>query len=335
MKRYTHLNQEERALISHYHDNGISIRDISRQLGRCASTISRELRRNSNAKSYNAATATNRYISRRARLCLLDQDQELCNYVLDRLREGISPEMISLRLKKFGNLEEICYINHESIYQWLYQPRQKEQNLHKLLRQSRAKRGNRKRAYKGLIQNRTSVHERPKEANDRKEVGHFEVDLMAFLRNSQHMLVVHERVTRFTATLKLENKTAGETLRALIEFFKSLPKGLVKSITFDNGGEFARHLDLAKILGVKTYFCDPYASWQKGGIENMNGRFRADLPRSTNLKAMPDCDLEQITLNHNLTPRKCLNGKSPIEALANHLGKDIVFVFSKGVALQL
>ena len=158
---------------------------------------------------------------------------------------------------------------------------------------------------------------------------------MAFLRNSQHMLVVHERVTRFTATIKLANKTAGETLKALIEFFKSLPKGLVKTITFDNGTEFARHMELAELIGAKTYFCEPYASWQKGGIENINGRLRRDLPRSTNLKAISDKDFEQISLNHNLTPRKCLNGRSPIEALANHLGKNIVFLFTRGVALQL
>ena len=99
--------------------------------------------------------------------------------------------------------------------------------------------------------------------------------------------------------------------------------------------EFARHQDLAQFLQVETFFCDTYASWQKGGIENMNGRFRRDLPRSTNLKALPDAELEQIVLNHNMTPRKCLNALSPIEALAKHMGKDIIFSFNKGVALHL
>ena len=133
----------------------------------------------------------------------------------------------------------------------------------------------------------------------------------------------------------MKNKTAAETLKALLDFFQALPKELVKSITFDNGTEFARHQDLAQFLQVETFFCDTYASWQKGGIENMNGRFRRDLPRSTNLKALPDAELEQIVLNHNMTPRKCLNALSPIEALAKHMGKDIIFSFNKGVALHL
>ena len=335
MIKYTHLNEKERVLIAHYHENGLSIRQLARKVGRCASTISRELSRNANAKGYNPETATKRYCARRARLCLLDRDEALRTYVVERLHEGISPEMIALRLKHFGHLEHIRFINHESMYQWLYRPAQKKQKLQKLLRQAHGNRGRRKRPTRSPIPKRTPIHERPQAANDRTEIGHWEVDLMAFLRNSQHVLVVHERMTRFTATIKLANKTAGETLRALIDFFQSLPEGLVKSITFDNGTEFAKHMELAELLQAKTYFCDTYASWQKGGIENMNGRLRRDLPRSTNLHALTDNDLEQINLNHNLSPRKCLNGLSPIEALAKHIGKDMVFLFSRGVALRV
>lgn len=335
MKRYTHLSLEERTLISHYHDKGISMVQIAKNLGRDKSCISRELSRNRNEKEYKPQTAMNRYLARRNRPCCLDKDSKLQSYVVDRLHEGISPEMISLRLKAFGHLEHVAYINHESIYQWLYKPAQKKEKLHKLLHQAHAKRGRKKRAYRSTIKNRTSIHERPAAATDRKEAGHWEIDLMAFLRNSQHMLVVHERATRYTACIKLINKTAAETFKALSDFFQDLPKYLVKSITFDNGTEFARHQDLASFLKVGTYFCDTYASWQKGGIENMNGRFRRDLPRSLNIKSLSDNDLEQIVLNHNMTPRKCLNGKSPIEALAKHLGNDIVFLFNKGVALQL
>lgn len=302
---------------------------------RSKSSISRELKRNSNQKDYNPQTASNRYISRRQNLCRLDLDARLRAYVLDRLHEGFSPEIISLRLKTFGYLEEIAYINHESIYQWLYKAAQKKEKLHKILCRAHAHRGRKKRAYRSTIKNRTSIHQRPLCANNRKDVGHWEVDLMAFMRNSQHLLVIHEWTTRYTAGIKLLNKTAVETFKALLDFFQDLPKHLVKSITFDNGTEFARHYDLVAFLKVGTYFCDTYASWQKGGIENMNGRFRRDLPRSTNIKAMRDKDLQQIILNHNMTPRKCLNAKSPIEALANHLGNDIVFLFNKGVALHL
>lgn len=106
------------------------------------------------------------------------------------------------------------------------------------------------------------------------------------------MLVVYERKTRYTAAIKLANKTATETLKELLIFFQNLPKDLLKTIAFDNGNEFAYHQDLSHTLQVPTYFCDVYASWQKGGIENMNGRFKRDLPRKTDLKAMDNAEFK-------------------------------------------
>ena len=335
MRHYTHLSLEERATIGLYYNKGLSLGEISKEVGRDKSTLSRELRRNSNQQTYVATTACKRYLSRRQKPSRLDQDEILKTYVTDRLREGLSPEIISLRLKRFGHLEGVAYVNPESIYQWLYRPPQKKEKLHKLLVRGHGNRGHRKRVHGSKIKGRVSIHERPEAAKGRQEIGHWEVDLMAFLRNSQHMLVIHERKTRYTAAIKLANKTAAETLKALLSFFQGLPEDLLKTITFDNGTEFAYHQNLSDILKVPTYFCDVYASWQKGGIENMNGRFRRDLPRKTDLKAMCDKEFEQIILNHNLMPRKCLKAKSPIEALAKHLKKDIVFLFNQGVALQL
>ncbi len=144
-----------------------------------------------------------------------------------------------------------------------------------------------------------------------------------------------ERVTRLTATLKLANKTAAEILKCPMAFFQAPPKNILKSIAFDNGGAFAKHMALTDLLKAQSYFCDTYPSWQKGGIENMNGRLRRDLPRSTNTKNMTDQELEQITLNYNMTLRKCLGGLSPIEALAKYMNKDLIFLFSRGIALQL
>lgn len=157
---------------------------------------------------------------------------------------------------------------------------------------------------------------------------------MCFRANTQHMLVIHERVTRYMVTVKLDSKTADETLTALLSFFESLPQHLVKSVTSDNGMEFAKHVELAQKLGIETYFCDVYASWQKGGIENRNGRLRRDLPRKTDLWSLPEYDLGQILLGHNLMPRKILDGMSPLEALAKHMGRSIAFLFNQGVALQ-
>lgn len=252
--------------------------------------------------------------------------------MIERLQEGFSPELISLRLKCFSHIENIRYINPESLYQWLYNPTQKKQKLYKYLPQHHGARGRRKRV--GIIQNRISIHERPETVNNRDSIGHWEADLLSFLQNRQHALVIHERKTRYTALIKLTSKKAEETFKALLIFFESLPAHLRKSVTFDNGMEFSLHDLLKAKLGIKTYFCDVYASWQKGGIENMNGRLRRDLPRKTDIANISDADLEQILLTHNLMPRKVLNGYSPIESLANHLGKSIVFSFNHSVALR-
>ena len=336
MPRYTHLSPVERTLIAHYQEVGESISSIGRLLNRPKSTISRELARNSNKTGYNPKTADKRYMARRReKTCKIDQDKDLQAYVLGGLQEGMSPEMIAIRLKLCGELEGIQSISHESIYRWLYRPDQKKEKLYKLLVQKHGRRGRRKRVHRGKIKDRVSIHDRPEHVLNRKEVGHWEADLMSFKGNRQHMLVLHERKTRYTAAIRLPSKSAADTIQAILGFFKALPKHLFRSITFDNGTEFANHTDIVKKLGVSTYCCDVYASWQKGGIENQNGRFRRDLPRKTDLWSIGDEEFEQIITSHNLLPRKVLGGLSPIEALAKQQGKHIIFLFNKGVALHL
>jgi IS30 family transposase len=334
MKRYTHLTLEERTLLAHFYEAGLSLTQIARDMGRSKSTISAEIARNSNkGGAYNPLTANNRYQARKVRLSLLDQDLALQHYVLDRLHEGHSPELIAYRLKHYPE-SGIRYINHNAIYDWLYRPKQKKARLYKLLPQGKGRRGWRKRVHRGGIQQRISLDARPPHIKERLEVGHWEADLISFKKNTRHMLVLHERKTRYTATLKLQNKTADHTLQQLLTFFKAWPQHLRRSVTFDNGLEFARHYKLKESLGIKTYFCDVYASWQKGGIENMNGRLRRDLPRKTDVNHITDADLEHIMINHNLTPRKVLGGKTPIEALAPEIGTAIIFSFSRSVLLH-
>jgi IS30 family transposase len=334
MKRYTHLKREERTLLAHFYEAGHSLTQIARDLGRSKSTISAEIARNRNKSgAYNPMTATRRYQVRLKRLSLLDQDLTLQHYVRDRLHEGHSPELIAYRLKRYPEAG-IRYINHNAIYDWLYKPQQKKERLYKLLPQGKGRRGWRKRVHRGGIQHRISLDNRPEYIKDRLESGHWEADLISFKGNTRHMLVLHERKTRYTATLKLNNKTADHTLQQLLSFFKSWPHRFRRSVTFDNGLEFARHYKLKESLGIKTYFCDVYASWHKGGIENMNGRLRRDLPRKTDVDHITDADLEHIMLNHNLTPRKVLSGKTPIEALAFELGPAIIFSFSRSVLLK-
>jgi len=136
--------------------------EISHVIGRSKPTISRELSRNSNKLNYNPKTAERRYLARRQKTSKIDQDRGLKAYILDALHEGISPEMIAIRLKLFSHLESVPPISHESIYRWIYKPSQRQERLYRLLVQHHGRRGRRKRAHRGKIKNRVSIHERPK-----------------------------------------------------------------------------------------------------------------------------------------------------------------------------
>jgi IS30 family transposase len=160
------------------------------------------------------------------------------------------------------------------------------------------------KAREGRIPNRVSIHERPEVVQANEEFGHWEGDLMAFMKHTQHILVLRERQTMFTLSLPLAGKKAPNAALALIRLLKGLPPQARKTLTLDNGGEFAAHQTVFKNLGVPSYFCDPYASWQKGGIENTNSRLRRDLPRKTNIQTMQQKEFNETIQNYNMSPRK-------------------------------
>ena len=142
------------------------------------------------------------------------------------------------------------------------------------------------------------------------------------------MLVLHERKSRVTLVARLMGKTAAETISAMLAVFSRVDKRLRKSITFDNDTAFAQHGLLRTMRDMATWFCDAYASWQKGGIENANGRLRRWLPRHLDIDQLADEDIQEIVLTANLTPRKCLGFKTPFQALLAELGKDLQIRFS-------
>lgn len=212
-------------------------------------------------------------------------------------------------------------ISHETLYTWIYQKAQKNQKLWKFLPRHKARRGLRKskEAGQNRIPERVSIHERPNIGKKRKVFGHWEGDLMSFKKNSQHILVLRERKSMFSLSVPLPSKTSGDTAQAIIDVLKAILPEARKTITYDNGGEFAKHMMVAKALGIQSYFCDPYASWQKGGVENTNGRLRRDLPRSTNIKEMNQEDFDENIDNYNSTPRKSLNWLTPLEEFNRNL----------------
>ena len=327
MSDYSHLSPAERDQIAEMKAEGLSLRAIALRLRRAPSTISRELRRNAlEGGAYRPVPAEGVYLLRRQRPARLEQDVKLRGYVLARLLEGWTPEQISGRLGK-GIEIGLKLISTEAIYAWVYSKARKADALWRYLTRGRPRRGRRKRPSKDRIAEKVHISERTQAADQREEVGHWEADLV-ICKRSRPVLVLHERKTRLTLISRLMGKTAAETVSALMAMVKRLAPALRGSITFDNGGEFARHALLRDMLSATTYFCDAYASWQKGGVENTNGRIRRWLPRSMDLDQVSDEDIQEIAMTLNSTPPKCLGFKTPIEAMLAELGSDVQIRFA-------
>jgi IS30 family transposase len=169
------------------------------------------------------------------------------------------------------------------------------------------------------IRHRISIQERPAEINARTTPGHWEGDLMLFARYGQAVLITHERRSRLLLATRQPNKAAAPVARQLLGQFAPLPPGLRRSMTFDNGTEFALHHRLNRELGMATYFCDPHAPWQKGGIENAIGRMRRRLPRKTDLARLSAAQLDAFVATYNHTPRKCLGFQTSAEVFCGFL----------------
>ncbi len=325
-KKYNHLTDEERCLIDRLHALGQSGNAIALAIGRNKSTISRELQRNATpvTRRYNAISAERMAGARRWRGSRIERSGWLRQTVGDYLAMGWSPQIIASQLERHHGSRTI---SHESIYRYVHSRTGRRERLHRYLRQGKARRGwrARKTGRASLIPGRVSIHQRPGYINNRSTFGHWEGDLMSFADQKQSLLVLLERKTRLTLAARLPDKRAKTVAREITKLLRPLPEGARKSITFDNGGEFAGHQKIARKLNLETFFCDPYASWQKGSVENAIGRLRPDLPRKISLKHYQNGDINDLILNYNDTPRKCLGFQTPFEA----------FIINSNVALQM
>ena len=315
-RRYEQLSLEDRCEIARLQANGASVRQIAAALDRAPSTVSRELRRNRGREvGYKPSYAQDQARARRWAGSRLEREPALRRAVLDRLAAGWSPEQIAGRLRsQAGN----TVISHESIYRFIYAQiaRTKNYRWRRYLPRAKSKRGlraRRGRSAVNFIESRVSIAERPSEATDRIIPGHWEADLMLFSKHRQAVLAVHERTSRFVFAVRRPNKAADPIARHLVRLFAALPPKLRRSVTFDNGTEFARHRRLHR-LAIETYFCDPHAPWQKGGIENAIGRMRRLIPRTTNLGGLSERRFNALIAAYNHTPRKCLDYRTPAEA---------------------
>lgn len=295
-----------------------SLREIGKVMRRSHTIISRELNRNGDGdrEKYRADVAQRLFEKRRHKQHKgkLDKYPELKKLVVGGLKEEWSPDVIAGKLKTSGEKQTI---SHESIYHYIYNKDGRFEGLYQYLRQGKSKRQKRGSRKNGnlRIPERKSIHERPNYIDERKRYGDWESDSVIFSKQKTVLSVQSERKSKLIRMHKAANKTAEETANALVRTIESLPNELFKTITFDNGTENVKHTEIKKKYGIETYFCDPFASWQKGGVENANKLIRQYLPRKTDLSQLTDLDIYNIQEKLNNRPRKCLNYLTPNEVI--------------------
>lgn len=324
---YGQFSLAERIEIGRLQAGGLSQRAIALQIGRSASTISRELRRNGRATGiwpggYEPARAEGLAKRRRRwdkRFKLLRQP-DLRDLVKQRLAMGHSPAQIAGRLALEGHSMQI---SHESIYRFIeHRVAQKDYSWHRLLPKAKFYRG--RRPKKGGAPSRTfkhyvSIDDRPDAVAARQTPGHWEADLMAFRQNTQVMLIVHERLSRKTFASRQPDKGAVAVRDQICMTLGKLPATMRKTITYDNGTEFARHHEINQRISTQSYFCHTHSPWQKGGVENAIGRLRRFLPRKTDINSLDPHAIQKSIDIYNNTPRKCLGYLTPNEAFDKHI----------------
>ena len=318
-KCFEHFSLEDRLQIARLRQAGESIRKIAAALDCAPSSVSRELKRNSGVDDYKPVYAGEQASARRWRGSKLLRDAPLQAAVLDQLGRGWSPEQVSATLAQSD-----LHVSYETIYRFIAAQiaRTKDYSWRLYLPRTKSKRGRRGRkggSSVGFIQDRVGIALRPAEALDRQQAGHWEADLMLFARYGQAVLALHERRSRLTLVMRQPSKAAAPIAQTLHALLAPLPENLRRTITFDNGTEFARHHTLTASLGVQTFFCDPHAPWQKGGVENAIGRLRRYLPRKTDLATLTESDFDHLNRLYNHTPRKCLGYKTSAEVFTKVL----------------
>lgn len=317
------LSADEREEIRSGIDAGDSLRAIAARIGRSPSTVSREVNANGGRDGYAAWRAHRRACdqARRPKVAKLAGCERLRDQVETWLSEELwSPAQISARLRIEFPDDPMMRVSTETIYQSLYvQGRGAlRKELTACLRTGRAIRRNRSRIERsGPIRNKVMISERPAEVEDRAVPGHWEGDLVIGQAGASQIGTFVERTTRFVMLLHLPGDRTAEAVRAAMTAkVQTLPGHLMRSITWDQGIEMARHQEFTIDTGIDVFFCDPHSPWQRGSNENTNGLLRQWMPKGTDLSIFTEADLDAIADKLNNRPRQTLGWMKPSEALA-------------------
>lgn len=318
-RKYARLTIEEREAIVVWKACGKSLREIGKMIQRDHSVISRELKRNGSKRIYWAHQADERARKRKSKAAGRERlkNEMIRGFVHEKLKLGWSPEQIAGRIEMEHAGSAISY---EAIYQYIYHnakeligylprrhPKRRQKNL---MRKAKA----------SLIPNRISITERPLEVNQRQVFGHWEADSAVSRVSKAALNILVERMSRYTRLTKLPQKSSYFTQEAIVRRLGREKKACRLSITYDNGTENVDHERVNQQLRTKSYFCNPYHSWEKGTVENTVGLVRRFIPKKSDFSRVPTTDIIHIENLLNSRPRKCLQYKTPTEVYSELSG---------------
>ena len=317
-----YLSLAERTMIADLRRAGVSMRDIAEQLGRAASTISQELRRNADDQGrYLPATAQRLTIerqSRSSRTRRLARDEQLYGVVSELLGKRWSPEQIAHELPMRFPGQRERHLCAESIYQAIYDPRIA------LTRPAKRRRRRRRRRVQGLerrgrLTAMTMIADRPAEVTDRVQVGHWEGDCIMGAGNRSAIGTLVERATRFLILVHVPtSRPTAEAMRdGVAEALGARAPHLRRTLTWDQGKELALHQQITARTGTRVFFCDAHSPWQRGSNENTNGLLRDYFPKGTDLAKISPDELQRVAEEINDRPRKILGWARPADLIAD------------------
>ena len=313
MRTYKQLTQEQRYQIYALMKMGHQQNQIAKCIGVDKSTISRELSRNRGQRGYRPKQAHDLAMSRRRKGWSRIQTESWA-LIETKIRMDWSPEQISGWLLKHYQIQ----VSHEWIYQYILGDKQAGGDLYKHLRcQKKRRKRYGKRDRRGQLPNRRSIEERPKIVDQRQRIGDWEVDTMIGKGHHQAIVTLTERRSRLALLRKVDRRTAEWVSNAVVDLLHPVAD-CTFTITGDNGKEFAEHERIAQALDVDFFFAHPYAAWERGANENMNGLVRQYIPKNRELSSVTENELEEIMFKLNHRPRKSLDYKSPFEVFFEH-----------------
>ena len=313
-KKYRHLKKTERLEISILLKKDYGIREIARALNRSPGTISDEIKKKSVRGVYDPHKADHKaYVKRKYSKyqgMKIRKNKELRKYVIKKLKRDWSPEQIAGRLKEIDT--HLPYASYEAIYKYIKTVWGVE--LKKYLRYKGKKKRKQKRASLEKLKNRKFIEERPEITNKRERFGDWEGDFIISGKNGKGvLLVLYERKSKYCLITKIMSRSPAVVNQRI----KELIGGLVcfNSLTLDNDISFSAHKELSVLLDAPIFFCHPYHSWEKGGVENMNKLIRQYVFKGSDISKDSREYLKEIETKLNNRPRKCLGYKTPAEVM--------------------